>query len=73
MHTRHRDATKANLFNLVRSKDVEEETFVKFLIIYFMTTMVFPNTSLNIPTFTVRYANNLALLGHYTWVNAIHK
>lgn len=72
MHNQHRDAIKESLFKLVRSKDGEEETFMKLPVIYFMSTIFFPNTSLNISTFTARYTNDLASLGRYTWKHAIH-
>lgn len=73
MHNWNHDAIKENLVKLERSKDSEEETFVKLLMVYFMATIFFSNTSLNVSTFTVRYADNLASLGCYTWAHAIHK
>lgn len=46
---------------------------MKLLVIYFMTTVLFPNTSLNAPTFAARYAHGLASLGRYAWPHAIYK
>lgn len=45
---------------------------MKLLVVYFMTTIFFSNTSLNGPTFFTRYTNDLASLGHYAWAHAIH-
>lgn len=73
MHNCHRDAIKANLFKLVCIKDGKKEIFVKLLIIYFMRTVFFPNTSLNMLAFTTRYADDLASLGYYAWVHAIYR
>lgn len=41
MHNHYHDAIKENLFKHVYSKDSEEETFVKLLVVYFMTTVFF--------------------------------
>lgn len=65
MHNWHHNAIKANLFKLVCNKDGKEKTFVKLLVVYFMTTVFFPNTSLNEPIFTVRYLDDLTSLGRY--------
>jgi len=66
IHNRHRDAIKDNLLTIVRSKKHEDEqTFVKLLVVYFMTTIMFPNSVLHAPSFVARYANDLASLGGY--------
>ncbi|KAH7672124.1 hypothetical protein IHE45_09G032500 [Dioscorea alata] len=70
MHNRHSDAIKVNLFKLVGSKDDEEETFLKLLIVYFMMTIFFPNTSQNAPRFTATHTNDLTSLGRYSWTHA---
>lgn len=60
MHNRHHDAIKETLFRLVHRKDGEEEKFVKLLVVYLMMTIFFPDSSLNEPTFTTKYTNDLA-------------
>ena len=73
MHNQHRDAIKANLLRLIHSKDGEEETFVKLFVVYLITTILFPNTSLTALTSVTRYAHDLASLGRYAWAHATHR
>lgn len=72
MNNHHYDAIKENLFMLGRNKDGEEETYVKLLLVYFMTTIFFLNTSLNVATFAARYANNLASIAWPLPLDACH-
>lgn len=65
IHNQHRDAIKDNLFRLVRGKSKTEETFVKLLVVFFMTIIFFLNTSLNAPIFVARYANKLKTIDNY--------
>ena len=73
MHNRHRDAIKAYLLKLIHNKDCDKETFVKLLVVYLITTILFPNISLNAPIWAARYADNLSTLGRYAWVHATHR
>lgn len=73
IHNRHHDVIKENLTRLVCNKNGEEKTLVKLLVVYFMMTVFFPNTSLNAPTFTTSYVDDLASLGHYAWAHDIHR
>lgn len=41
MHNRYWDVLKANFLRLVSSKDGKEETFIKLLVVYLMTTILF--------------------------------
>lgn len=65
MYNQHRDVIKNNLFRLVRGKSKTEETFVKLLVVFFMTIIFFLNTSLNAPIFVARYANKLKTIDNY--------
>lgn len=62
MHNQHCDAIKDNFFKLVCRKDGEEEIFVKLLVVYFMMTIFFSNTSLNVLTFATRHIDDLGRL-----------
>lgn len=74
MHNRHCDVIKDNLFKLICKKDgKEEEIFVKLLMVYFMTTVFFGNTTLNAPTFIARYTDDFTSYNHYIWANNIHR
>ncbi|KAH7672129.1 hypothetical protein IHE45_09G032900 [Dioscorea alata] len=74
MHNRHRNAIKDNLLTIVLSKKhKDEQTFVKLLVVYFMTMIMFPNSVLHASLFVARYADNLASLGCYAWAHATHR
>ena len=51
----------------------EEESFVKFMVVYLMGIILFSNTSCMALTWLAYYPNELASLGPYAWAHATYK
>lgn len=61
MYNWHRDMIKPNLLRFVSNKDGKKEIFVMLLVVYLITTILFPSISLNAPTWVTHYVDNLTL------------
>lgn len=50
----------------------EQDSFVKLLMVY-LSTILFLNTSCSVPNWLVDYVDDLPALAYYAWAQVTHK